>query len=124
VRSGGTGLRFEGEGGWVGNQQFAGPVEASSKEILAWKPGDRDLKLYTNPAGEHRDFLDCVRSRKEPYFPAEVGHRCASLCHIGNIAMRLGRKLRWDPAKEAFVGDPEADLLRSRPMRAPWTLEG
>ncbi len=124
VGSGGTGLRFEGEAGWVGNQQFAGPVEASSKEILAWKPGERDLKLYTNPAGEHRDFLDCVRSRKEPYFPAEVGHRCASLCHVGNIAMSVGRKLRWDPAKEAFVGDLEADLLRSRPMRAPWTLEG
>ncbi|MBI4600814.1 MAG: Gfo/Idh/MocA family oxidoreductase [Planctomycetes bacterium] len=124
VRSGGTGLRFEGEKGWVGNPSFAAPLEASSKEVLAWKPGERDLKLYTNPAGEHRDFLDCVRSRKEPYFPSEVGHRCSTLCHLGNIAMRLGRKLRWDPAKEAFEGDAEADGLRSRPMRAPWTLEG
>jgi hypothetical protein len=81
------------------------------------------VKLYTNPKGEHRDFLDCVRSRRDPYFPAEVGHRCATLLHIGNISMRLARKLRWDPRKEAFVDDEKANGMRSRPMRAPWSLE-
>ncbi len=123
VKSGGTGLRFEGTDGWVGNARFGGKVEASNPETLRWRPGEGDVKLYTNPAGEHRDFLDCIRSRKDPYFPAEIGHRCASLLHIGNIAMRLGRKVRWDPQREKFVGDPKADAMRSRTMRKPWSLE-
>jgi len=122
VKSGGTGLRFEGRDGWVGNSRFAAPVQASAAELVRWQPGKGDVELYTNPAGEHRDFLDCVKTRKEPYFPAEVGHRCASLLHVGNIAMRLGRKLRWNPDKEEFVGDAEADRMRSREMRKPWTL--
>ena len=79
--------------------------------------------------GHERDFLDCVRERRgkpkattyrQPYFPAEIGHRCASLLHIGNIAMRLGRPLRWDPKREAFVDDAEANGMRSRAMRQPW----
>ena len=78
--------------------------------------------MYTCAGGEHRNFLDCVRSRKVPYFPAEVGHRCATVLHIGNISMRLGRKLRWNPEKEEFVNDPEANTMRSQPMREPWTL--
>jgi len=69
-----------------------------------------------------RNFLDCVRSRHDPIAPVEVGHRSASVCHLGNLAMLLKRKLHWDPAKEQFVGDDEADRMLSRPMRAPWTL--
>ncbi|MBN1421683.1 MAG: Gfo/Idh/MocA family oxidoreductase [Planctomycetes bacterium] len=123
IRSGGTSIRIEGTDGWVGNEAFAAPIQASSPEIAAWLPGEGDVKLYTNPGGEHRDFVDCVKSRKDPYFPAEVGHRCSSLLHIGNIAMLLGRKLRWDPEKEAFIDDREADEMRGRPMRAPWSLK-
>ncbi len=124
VRSGGTSLRFEGSDGWIGNKGWRARLEASSADVLAWKPDpDRgDVRLYTNPAGEHRDFLDCVKSRKDPYFPVEVGHRCASLLHIGNISMRLGRKLGWDPKAERFVDDAEADAMRSRPSRSPWSL--
>jgi hypothetical protein len=52
----------------------------------------------------------------------EIGHRSVSVCHIGNIAMLLGRKLQWDPAKEEFVNDDEANSMLNRPMRAPWHL--
>jgi hypothetical protein len=82
----------------------------------------RRNRLRTNPAGEHRDFLDCVKTRKDPYFPVEIGHRVSTVCHLANIAIKLGRKLRWDPAAERFENDPSADALRTRPMRAPWTL--
>jgi len=123
IKSGGTSLRFFGDGGWIGNARFNAPCEGSTPEVVKWRPAKDDLELYTNPAGEHRDFLDCVKSRKDPYCPAEIGHRCASLCHMGNIAMRLGRKLRWDPVKEEFLDDAKANAMRSRPVRAPWTLD-
>ena len=123
VKSGGTGMRFEGTDGWVSNSSFNRPMEASSKELVKWRPGKGDLKLRTCAGGEHRDFLDCVKSRELPYFPSETGHRCATVQHIGNISMLLKRKLKWDPKTESFIGDKEANAMRSRPMRAPWTLE-
>jgi hypothetical protein len=52
----------------------------------------------------------------------EAAHRSASICHLANIAMRLGRKINWDPAAEKFVNDAEANRMVSRPMRAPWGL--
>lgn len=119
-KPGNPSIRFIGAGGWVGNRGWRGELEASSPEILNAKLGPSDLRLYTNPAGEHRDFLDCVKSRKDPYFPVEIGHRVSTVCHLANIAIRLGRKLRWDPQGERFVNDPEADALRSRPLRSPW----
>ena len=126
VKSGGTGMRFEGTDGWVSNSQFNRPMEASSKELVKWRPGKGDLKLRTCAGGEHRDFLDCVKSRELPYFPAETGHRCATVQHIGNISMLLKRKLKWDPKSEEFLGGGsarEANNMRSRSMRAPWTLD-
>ncbi len=122
VRSGNVSLKFEGADGWVGNNGWLGKVEASSNEILNSKIGATELHLFTCPAGEHRNFLDCVKSREDPYFPAEIGHRCATVMHIGNIAMTLGRKLRWNPDKEEFVNDPTANTYRSRAMREPWRL--
>jgi len=122
VDSGGTGLRFEGTDGWVGNKGWRQPLEASSKDILQSKIGPDELHLFTCPQGEHRNFLDCVKSRRDPYFPAEVGHRCSTVAHIGNIAMDLGRKLRWDPDKEEFPGDETANRKRGRAFREPWEL--
>ena len=122
VKSGGVSLRFEGSDGWVGNNGWLGPVEASSPMILNFEIGPGDIRLFTCPAGEHRNFLDCVKSRRDPYFPAEIGHRCCSVMHIGNIAMNLGRKLKWNPDKERFVNDPFADRQLARAMREPWTL--
>lgn len=67
-----------------------------------------------------RNFIDCVKSRKDPVEPVEAGHRTASLCHLGNIAMRLKRRLQWNPEKEHFIGDNEANGMLDRPVRAPW----
>ena len=63
------------------------------------------------------NFFECVRVRKPPVCDAEVGHRAASVCHLGVIALRLGRKLTWDPEKERFVNDKEADGYLAREMR-------
>jgi hypothetical protein len=96
-------------------------VEASSDEILNSKIGPDEIHLYTNPAGEHADFLKAVKSRQDPYFPVEIGHRVSTVCHLGNIAVKLGRKLKWDPEKEQFIGDDSANEMRQiRPMRKPW----
>jgi len=122
VDSGGTGLRFEGTDGWIGNDRWRSPLKASSPEILQSEIGPDEIHLYTCPAGEHRNFLDCVKSRRDPYFPAEVGHRCCTVAHLGNIAMDVGRKLHWDPEKEKFTNDDLANRMLARAMREPWTL--
>jgi predicted dehydrogenase len=116
-------IKFIGTEGWVGNRGWIGKLEASSAEILNSKIGPDEIHLYTNREGEHRDFLDCVKSRKDPYFPVEIGHRVSSVCHLANIAIMLGRRLKWDPAIERFENDAEANAMLSRPMRSPWKLE-
>jgi hypothetical protein len=63
-----------------------------------------------------------VKSRQDPVESVEIGHRTASLCHLGNIAMKLHRKIRWDPQQEQIVDDAEAAAMLSRPMRAPWRM--
>jgi len=122
VKSTGPSIRFEGSDGWVGNTGWRAPVQASSQTILDSVIGPEETHLYTCPQGEHRNFLDCVKSRKDPYFPAEIGQRCNTICHIGNIAMQLRRKLRWDPECEQFLDDPTANRLLGRAYREPWKL--
>lgn len=122
-RPGDPSIKFIGTEGWVGNRGWRGELEASSEAILKSRIGPNEIHLYTNPEGEHRDFLDCVRSRKDPYFPVEIGHRVSTVCHLANIAIKVGRKLRWDPEREVFPNDEEArNLQRLRPMREPWKL--
>lgn len=121
VDSGGVDLKFEGTDGWVGNRGWRGRLEASSQEIIKSVIGPEEIKLFRGN-GEQRNFLDCVKSRKDPYFPAEIGHRCCTVMHLGNVAMDLGRKVYWNPETEQFIDDPQADALRSRAMRGPWRL--
>ena len=121
-KPGNPSIKFVGTEGWVGNTGWRGPVEASSKTILESKIGPNELHLYTNPAGEHDDFLKCVKSRKDPYFPVDIGHRVSTVCHLANHAIQLGRPLKWDPVKEEFPGDAEANKLQDRPRRDPWQL--
>ena len=99
-----------------------GKIEASRPEILSEPLTSKKVELYvsTNHMG---NFFDCVRSRKPPICDAEIGHRSVSVCHLGVIAIRLGRKLTWDPQKERFVNDEEADGYLARPQRKPWTYE-
>lgn len=122
VTSGTPSLRFEGSEGWIGNRGWRAPLHAEPKSILDSVIGPNEIHLYTCPAGEQRNFLDCVKSRKDCYFPPEIGQRCFTIAHIGNISMLLGRKLRWDPQNERFIGDEQANRMLSRPMRSPWRL--
>ena len=121
-KPGNPSIKFIGTEGWVGNTGWRAPVQASSPAILESKIGPNDLPLYTNPKGEHDDFLKCVKSRQDPYFPVDIGHRVSTVCHLANIAIKLGRKLRWDPAREQFVNDEAANALLDRKRRDPWQL--
>ena len=121
-KPGNPSIKFIGTEGWVGNSGWRARLEASSKEILNSVIEPNEIHLYTNPAGEHRDFLDCVKTRKDPYFPVDIGARVSAVCHLGNIAIKMGRKLKWDPDKEVFPNDEEANRMLSRPMRSPWRL--
>ena len=132
TRDPGFGTRFEGTEGWV-EYGYKG-LQASSESLKTSVIGPNEIHLpVSNPKRtqeaskfhipDHvRNFLDCIKSRQDPIAPVEIGHRTASACHLGNIAMLLKRKLRWDPAKEQFIGDEEANRMLTRPMRAPWTL--
>jgi len=122
VTSGTPSLRFEGSEGWIGNRGWRAPLQAEPKSILNSVIGSNEIHLYTCKAGEQRNFLDCVKSRKDCYFPPEIGQRCFTIAHIGNISMLLGRKLRWNPETERFINDQQANRMLSRAMRSPWRL--
>ena len=122
VTSGTPSLRFEGSEGWIGNRGWRAPLQAEPKSILNSAIGPNEIHLYTCKAGEQRNFLDCVKSRKDCYFPPEIGQRCFTITHIGNISMLLGRKLRWNPDNERFINDEQANRMLSRAMRSPWRL--
>ncbi len=115
----GNGIKFTGENGWIFVSR--GTIKASDPEILNLKLGPNDVRLYQSD-NHHMNWLDCIQSRKPCICDFAIGHRSVSVCHIGNISMRLGRPLKWDPEKELFVGDAEANAMLSRPMRAPWHL--
>jgi predicted dehydrogenase len=121
-KPGNPSIKFVGTGGWVGNEGWRGKVQASSDKIMNSVIGPEEIHLYTNPEGEHDDFLKCVKSRKDPYFPVDIGHRVSTVCHLGNIALKLGRKLKWDPEAERFENDDQANAMLSRPTRSPWKL--
>jgi predicted dehydrogenase len=114
-----AGVRFEGDRGWIFVQR--GKIEASDPEILRQKIGDNEIKLYQS-SNHMKNFLECMRSRKEPAAPVEVGHRSNSVCVLAHIAMKLGRKLKWNPKAECFVDDDEANRWLDYSHRAPWTV--
>jgi predicted dehydrogenase len=114
------GVRFEGEDGWVFIHVHGAKLEASSPDLLKLNADDFKVKLGRTTS-HVRNFLDSIRSRKEPFATAEIGHRTATICHLNNIAMKLGRKLKWDPVKERF-DDDEANKLITPTMRSPWKL--
>ena len=120
VTPGFASIRFEGKDGWIRCDWNS--IKASSDEILQTPFGPDDLRLRTCSQGEHRDFLDCVKSREQTYAPFEIGHRTITLSHIGNISMQLERKLQWDPHAERFVDDDDANAELSREMLNGWHL--
>jgi predicted dehydrogenase len=113
------GVTFEGTEGWVWVNR--GSINAKPKSLLKSVIGPSEIHLYDS-RDHMRNFIDCVISRREPIAPVETAHRSITLSHLGNIAMLLGRDLKWNPDAERFVNDPEADRMLSRAYREPWVL--
>lgn len=111
------GLLFEGSEGWIFVNRRS--IEAQPKSILKSGLSPNDMRLPISVDHE-RNFLDAVRSRTKPISSIDTALHSDIICHQGDIAIRLGRKLHWDPKKYEFVNDPEANRLLSRPMRSPW----
>ncbi|MCK4292130.1 MAG: Gfo/Idh/MocA family oxidoreductase [Planctomycetes bacterium] len=112
---------FVGERGWVTSMSTGGQVEGGPDEIF------KEMKLTTRQVNigdnnHHANWFDCIRTRRRPSCNEEIGHRSASLGHLTIIAHKLGRSLKWDPAKEEFLGDEAANRLSFRAMRAPWPI--
>jgi predicted dehydrogenase len=114
-----NGIKFEGGNGWIWVNR--GEIEASDDALLSTPLPAGAQRLYVS--NDHMgNFIDCVRSRKLPVADVEVGHLSAAVCHLGNISMRMGRKLQWDPKLEVFTGDGanEANHYLARNMRRPF----
>jgi len=113
------GALFEGEKGtlFIGR----GALDADPPELMEGPIKDSDVRLYRS-TNHYQDWLDCIKTRKLPICDVAIGHRSATVCHLGNIAIRTGRKINWDPKKEKILGDKEAAKMVSRPYRPPWEL--
>jgi len=129
-----NGIKFEGSKGWVfvsrGDESVtesdpvaklkdAQALSASDPRIITSIIGPDEIHLYESK-DHHGNWLDCVRSRQQPIAPIEVGHRACSTCLVHHIAMKLKRRLFWDPLKERFKNDDEANSMLSRPQRWPY----
>ena len=114
-----SGVTFEGDQGWVWVTR--GRIDAEPKSLLTSTIGPNEIQLYKS--NNHKgNFLDCVKSRAMTIAPVEIAHRSCTVCLLGDIAMHLGRKLKWNPDKEEFIGDEQANRMRAKTMRSPWTL--
>ncbi len=115
------GVKFIGVDDWIFITR--GKIEASDPDLLRKALPASATRLYAS--NDHMgNFFDCIRTRKAPICEPEVGHRSATVCHLGVLAMRLGRELKWDPVKQQFVDDAEANKWLSREPRKPWSYEG
>ncbi|MEI8225120.1 MAG: Gfo/Idh/MocA family oxidoreductase [Bacteroidota bacterium] len=129
-----NGVRYEGTEGWifvtrggytatssdpVVQDRNAKALDASDPKILKSVIGENEIHLYVSDS-QQGNWIDCIKSRKEPISPVEIGHRACTVCLVTHIAMKLGRKLTWNPDKELFVNDNEANSMLSRPQRAPY----
>jgi len=117
------GVKFEGIDGWVfvKEEHLGGKPDASPKLLLEKPIGPNEVHL---PVSNHhqQNFLDCVKTRASTVAPVEVAVRSDTLCQLSDIAMRLGRKLRWDPENEKLINDTQADRMLKRPTRSAWRL--
>ena len=129
-----NGVRYEGTEGWIfvtrGSytatasdpvvvDKNAKALDASDPKILTSVIGPDEIHLYESTS-QVGNWLDCIKSRKEPISPVETGHRACTVCLVNHIAMKVGRKLFWDPDKERFINDDEANSMLSRPQRPPY----
>jgi predicted dehydrogenase len=133
-----NGIKFEGTEGWIfvtrGNYRASAsdPVisnantkalTASNDKIITSVIGENEINLYRSEE-QHGNWLDCIRSRKQPISPVEVGHRSCSTCLIHHVVMKVKRKVYWDPMNERFINDDEANGMLNRPHRYPYEIKG
>jgi hypothetical protein len=130
-----NGIRFEGTDGWIFVTRgaarvtasdpataFGKALDASDPKILNSKIGPNEY--HTHPSSNHHgDWLTSIQTREPAATDPELAHRATSSCILGWISMKLGRKLRWDPEKEIFIGDEQANAMLSRPQRAPYGID-
>ncbi|GMU20216.1 MAG: dehydrogenase [Phycisphaerae bacterium] len=119
--AGQRGVKFIGDEGWLFIKIHGGGADASKPSILEPLPDDAPVQLGRTPS-HHHNFIEAVKSRRQPFAHAEIGHRTASICHLNNIAMITGRPFKYDPVKERILDDNEADALLTPKMRSPWHL--
>jgi hypothetical protein len=132
-----NGIKFIGSKGWlfvsrdkqVTAADPGGPPAAALEPLMASDPrildsviGPDEIHLYKSE-DQHGNWLECIESRQPPVSPAELGHRACSTCLIHHIAIKTKRRLHWDPVKERFNNDDEANGMLSRPQRAPYILK-
>jgi len=98
-----------------------GFLQSDPADIIKDTLGPGDVHLYESP-DHHSDFLKCVKTRERPICDVEIGHRSVSVCHLGNIAIRTGKTIEWDPVSERITNDSSLNRWLSKPYRAPWSL--
>jgi predicted dehydrogenase len=113
-------IRYEGEDGWVETAD-GGKIE-TSENLRAERPSISAEEAGRATTNHVRDFLDCVKTRRQPRSNALAAGQAHIACHAAYIAFQLGRKLEFDPATDTFIADTEANRMRSRAMREPWRL--
>lgn len=129
-----NGIRYEGSEGWIfvsrGNYvastsdpvaqaKSAKALNASDPKILTSEIGENEIHLYKSD-NQHGNWLDCIKSRKEPISPVEIGHRACSICLISHIAMKVPGRLEWDPGAEKFRNSEQANSMLKRAQRYPY----
>lgn len=115
-----NGVRFFGEKGWIHVDRNR--VDAEPKSLIREQFSNGMSRNLADRQGHRRNFLDCVKSRGTPISNIEVAQRSITVGHLGNIAMLLGRKIRWNPDTECVIGDESAQQMLSRTMRGPWMI--
>jgi predicted dehydrogenase len=98
-----------------------GKLSSKPDDVIEQPLAEGAVRLYAS-TDHHKNFLDCIKSRELPICDVEIGHRSATVCHLGNIVARTGEEIRWDPVKEALTGSEQAQALCQHKYRAPWTL--
>jgi glucose-fructose oxidoreductase len=110
---------FVGDDGWVAVSREG--IDAHPRNLLTTviRPGEVHLLQHSN---HYQDFIDCAASRRTPSSPIDSAVQSDFVSHLSDIAVRTGRKIRWDPRREEIEGDPLAAAMQTRPLRAPWSL--
>jgi hypothetical protein len=119
VHGGPGGCTFHGEKGTLHLDR--GVLKSDPPELIKEPLNEDEVHLPKSP-GHHRNWIDCIRSRRQPVAHVEVGARSVAICHLLNLAYWHHRPLAWDPARWRFVGDEEANDWLDRPRRDPWQL--